>query len=111
MKEIKSKLTLGVLFAIIAQVATAQEPLSIKGLDHAETVQFVNGVGTAVAYFDMNLRMEGKQGLFCVPNDDVDPRMVWTLASSSLVGPHDKEMIVIAALDELKKRYPCSSNQ
>lgn len=93
--------------AAIAGAANAAEPLSIKGLDREQTVQYVNGVGIALAYYDFELLQAGKERLYCVPDGEFGPRLIWRLASGVLEGPHEKEVIVIAALDELRKRYPC----
>ena len=81
--------------------------LSIQGLSQQETVEFIRGVGTALGYYDILLRMEGKDRLICPPDGNIGPRMVWAAASGALKGPHDRDTVVIAALDELRRAFPC----
>ena len=96
----------------IPSPATSQEserPLSIKGVDRNTTQVFMGGMGYGVSYFNATLLLDGKPQLYCAPLDaNVNGRVLWDLASKALEGPHEPSTVAIAALDELKKRYPCT---
>lgn len=86
-----------------------EQPLSIQGLDWDATQLFMGGMGYGVASFDTTLLTDGKPKLYCAPPDvSVNGRLLWDLASKALIGPHKPDIVAIAALDELKKRYPCT---
>lgn len=90
-------------------LSRAVEPLSIQGLSAERTAEFVNGLAMAFTLYDINLEMQKKPRLFCLPpGKTVGARQVWELASSALEGSHKKQIMAIAALDELRKRFPCS---
>lgn len=86
-----------------------EQALSIKGLDWDATQLFMGGMGYGVEYFNIALFLDGKPQLYCTPLDvGVNGRVLWDLASKALEGPHEPDIVAIAALDELKKRYPCT---
>lgn len=83
--------------------------LSIQGLDWDSTQIFMGGMGYGVIYFNTTLLMDGKPKLYCVPPGvGVNGRLLWDLASKVLKGPHKPDIVAVAALDELKKKYPCA---
>lgn len=109
------RLALVIIFLICLTVpspATAEEreqPLSIKGLDWHDTQLFMVGISHGVGNANIMLRLDGKPRLFCPPFDlSVNGGLLWELASKVLEGPHEMYTVAIAALDELKKKYPCT---
>jgi len=88
---------------------SAEEPLSIEGLGGRYTAEYINGLAMALSLYDLNLQIQKKPRLFCLPpRETVGASQIWELASSALKGPHEKQVVAIAALDELQKRFPCS---
>ncbi len=87
----------------------SEQPLSIKGMDWNTTQLFMAGMGYGVIYFNTALLLDGKPELYCTALDvSVNGRVLWDLASKALAGPHEPDVVAIAALAELKKRYPCT---
>jgi len=86
------------------------EPLSIRGFDSQQTTMFVWGIAKGIQYFDTALLLSGKPRLYCKPLDGyaVSGNEIWALASKALRGPHRPDLIAVAALDELTKKYPCT---
>lgn len=100
-----------ICLAIAAPAITGEgeQPLSIQGLDWENTQLFMGGMGYGVMYFNTTLLSDGKSELYCVPPGvSVNGRLLWDLASKALKGPHKPDTVAIAALDELKKMYPCT---
>jgi len=89
----------------------SEQPLSINGMD-LNTTQlqiFMGGMAYGVIYSNNTLILDGKPQLYCAPLDHIlNGRLLWDLASQALEGPHEPDIVAIAALDELKKRYPCT---
>ncbi len=85
-----------------------EEPLSVQGLDWDAAQIFMGGMSYGVIYFNTTLLIDGKAQLYCLPTGvGVNGRVLWELASKALKGPHKPDIVAIAALDELKKKYPC----
>jgi len=86
-----------------------EQPLSIQGLDWDAAQLFMGGMGYGVTYFNATLLIDGKPKLYCTPPGvGVNGRLLWDLASKALKGPHEPNIVAVAALDELKKKYPCT---
>jgi len=91
------------------QSSGAEEPLSIQGLNGERTAEYVNGLAMAFSLYDLTLQMQKKPRLFCLlSGETVGASQIWELASSALKGPHKKQIVAIAVLDELRNRFPCS---
>jgi hypothetical protein len=91
------------------QLSGAEEALSIQGLNDVRTAEYVNGLAMAFSLYDLTLQAQKKPRLFCLPpGETVGASQIWELASSALKGPHEKQVVAIAALDELKNRFPCN---
>ena len=89
----------------------SEQPLSMEGMDWNTTqlLIFMGGMAYGVTYFNVALILEGKPQLYCAPLDFIlNGRVLWDLASKALAGPHEPQLVAIGALDELKKRYPCT---
>ena len=100
-----------IYFAIPSPAITGEgdEPLSIQGLDWNAAQLFMAGMGYGVTYFNTTLLIDGKSELYCLPPGvGVNGRILWELASKALKGPHKPDYVALAALDELKKKYPCT---
>ena len=89
----------------------SEQPLSMEGMDWNTTQlqMFMGGMAYGVIYFNNTLFLDGKPQLYCAPLDFIlNGSLLWDLASMALAGPHKPDIVAIAALSELKKRYPCT---
>lgn len=90
---------------------SAQEngPLSVEGFDQRESYIFMTGVAYGIGYSNVASLKQGQGEFFCPPWDlDVDGRYLWSLVSKVLTGPQQPDLIVLVALDELQRKFPCS---
>ena len=103
------RLVLAILVAVAPLTgASAQKaPLSIKGVNDAGMQVLLAGMAYGMGTANFVLRMEGR-GLYCPPRAVLTtPKLLRELASKQLSGPQKPDVIAIAALDELRKAYPC----
>ena len=92
----------------ISGVQASDPPLSIIGLSTAESRLFIQSTVLTLAYYEFELRIEGKSRLYCLPkNNPVDGQLFWQMASNELTGPHEKDIVIVAAIRALKAKYPC----
>ena len=85
-----------------------ERSLSIKGLNQEKTEVFMIGISLGVANSNVLLFIDGKPELYCAPDDvAVGGSLLWDLASKALVGSHKANTVAIAAITELRKKYPC----
>ncbi len=96
------------LFAGWGTPAAGQDAaLSVAGLTKRETVLLVTGMAYGMGTANFFARMEG-HGLYCQPREVLtDGQLIWDLVSAELKGPHKPDAIAIAALDALRRKYPC----
>lgn len=99
-------LAAGLLFS--GPLYSNEQGLRIQGLTERQTIEFINGAAIAFSYYDHMLRSQGKERLICTPEHGIGGQDVWDAASRALVGAHEEDMVVIAALDELQREYPCN---
>jgi len=85
-----------------------ESSLSIKDLNWNATQLLMAGISYGVAYSNTFLFINGKPELYCTPGDvSVNGSLLWDLASKALVGPHEGDMVAIAAIIGLFEKYPC----
>ena len=84
-----------------------ESKLSVTGLDKRETVLLITGMAYGIGTVNFFARMEGN-GLYCQPRKVLtDGQLIWDLVSAELKGPHKPDAIAIAAVDALRRKYPC----
>jgi hypothetical protein len=94
--------------AVASDQSEKDAPLSIMGLSRDEAELFADGVAVGILFYNNGLLLDGKQPLFCQPPDlQIDGRLVWRLGEGNLAGPHRRETLGVAAVDELRRVYPC----
>ncbi len=105
-------LALGVLLLLSAHASPARSeeaPFSIKGFSEREQELFLEGIGQALTVYNLNVELQGNPRLFCPPaNLRLNAKTVWELANSALTGPHRPEIVSVAVLDELRRRFSCT---
>ena len=88
-------------------VSAQQAPLSIKGVNEAGMQALLAGMAYGLGTANFVLRMEGR-GLYCPPRRVLTtPDLLRDVAAQQLSGPQKPDVIAIAALDGLRKAYPC----
>lgn len=96
------------LFAGWGTPAAGQDAkLSVEGLTKRETVLLITGMAYGMGTANFFARMEGR-GLYCQPREVLtDGQLIWDLVAAELKGPHKPDAIAIAAVDALRRKYPC----
>lgn len=98
------------LFLSIGHFVSAAKdaPLSAEGLSLRDAKVLVAGVAYGFGTYNAHLILNGKATLYCAPLSlSINGRLLWQLAEKELAGPHAIDIIVISAIDGLKKTYPC----
>jgi len=99
---------LAVLTSLPLCVQAQERPLSIKGVNEAGMQALLAGMAYGIGSANFFLRMEGK-GLYCPPRRILTtPTLLRELASTQLKGPQRPDVIAIAAIDGLRRKYPCN---
>ena len=92
---------------ILSSPASAQQALSIKGVNEAGMQVLLAGMAYGIGSANFMTRMEGR-GLYCLPRGILTTStLLRDLASAQLNGPQKPDVIAIAALDGLRTKYPC----
>lgn len=86
----------------------AEPDLSIDGMSVETAGGFLQGAALALAYVNFKMALENKPQLYCDENLGPSAGEFYDLADSKLTGPHESLVVVMAALDALRERYPCS---
>lgn len=98
------------LFPCVAGLAN--EPLSMaadgKPIPAEMETAFLGGAATALSYANVNLLIDHKAPIYCAPPEySLSGKEIKNLASKTLEGPHKPELFIVAAIDALKKKFPC----
>ena len=96
------------LALMTASGASAQSAtLSVKGVNEAGTHLLLAGMAQGIGSANFFLRMEGR-GLYCPPRKVLTtPDLIRRMAALKLQGPQKPDVIAIAAVDGLRKKFPC----
>ncbi len=96
------------VFITVPTMASAQQTaLSIKGVNEEGMQVLLVGMAYGIGSANFFARMEGR-GLYCPPRGVLTtPTLLRDLAAAQLKGPQKPDVIAIAALDGLRKKYPC----
>lgn len=93
-------------FAAVAQDKPA--PLSVKEANEEQMILFLGGAAQGIGYTNAQLVIGHKEPLFCSPPDfQLGARTLYNAAAGRLSGPQEPGTIIIAALDSLKRQFPC----
>lgn len=97
-----------VIFIMLPTMASAQQAaLSIKGVNDAGMQVLLAGMAYGMGSANFIARMEGR-GLYCPPRGVLTtPALLRDLAGEQLKGSQKPDVIAIAALDGLRRKYPC----
>lgn len=103
-----TRLFLVIAAAILPASIQAQDaPLSIRGTNEAGMQVLLAGMAYGIGSANFFLRMEGR-GLYCPPRDVLTtPTLLRELAAKQLEGPQKPDVVAIAAIDGLRKKFPC----
>ena len=108
MVKVFQTLLVGILIALPVSGSTQQPALSIKGVNEAGMQVLLAGMAYGIGTSNFFLRMEGR-GLYCPPRGVLTtPKLLRDLAGEQLNGPQKPDAIAIAALDGLRRKYPCN---
>ncbi|WP_146757587.1 hypothetical protein [Cereibacter johrii] len=67
---------------------------------------YLSGAATALAV--ANLQMPEEERIFCAPPDySLSPQELRDLAAIDLVGAHEPSTVLVAAVHQLRERFPC----
>ena len=116
------KLILTALMAMMPVVAMAQQPpaiaptapadpniLTIKDATPQETILLLGGAAMGIGYTNAQLVVEHKEELFCSPPGfNLGAQTLYDAAAVLLKGPQDPGKVIIAGLDTLKRKFPCT---
>ena len=86
---------------------TQNAPLSVKGVNEAGTHLLLAGMAQGIGSANFFWRMEGR-GLYCPPREILTtPDLIRRMAALQLQGSQKPDVIAIAAIDGLRKKFPC----
>lgn len=107
------RLVTALMLFLIASLALAEDsPLSVDGLNLRDAQLLVAGVAYGFATYDAHIVLREKSPLYCAPvSASVNGKLLWQLAEKSLAGPHEITIIAIAAINELKMKFPCNKKR
>jgi hypothetical protein len=93
---------------LLAANARAGESLTMKAATDEQATIFLGGAAFALAYSNLMLQADKRPPIYCAPITYApNAKEMWRLASKALTGPHEPRTFVMAAVDELRKEYPC----
>jgi hypothetical protein len=112
-------LVLGVGVAVASTRPSGDRPLVMLSADKESvfkqtdtlTRAFLAGTVKSLAYYNLMLRMKGKESLFCKPGDGLGLDEFWNLAAEVLNGAHSQDTIVTTGLHLLIDKYPCKNSE
>ena len=83
------------------------EKLSVTGVNDVGMQILLAGMAYGIGSANFFLRMEGR-GLYCPPRKVLTtPDLLRDLAAGQLKGQQKPDVIAIAAIDGLRKKFPC----
>ncbi|MGE7469766.1 hypothetical protein ACQKLX_10010 [Bosea sp. NPDC003192] len=95
------------MFVLWAPFCQAEELRPSAGTERDRAV-FIGTVALTLNNANVQLIAGGEKALFCKPGVMVTSAEAWAAASAALKGPHEPTTIVTAAIDGLRRAYPCS---
>ena len=93
--------------AILADRTASAQPLTMTAGDPEQQALYLSGAAAALA--TANARLPPGEGLYCPPPQYVlNAEEIRSLAAVQLVGAHEPSAFIIAAMETLSERYPCT---
>ena len=94
-------------------LALAQEPITLVWDDGTVIPEelrqaYIYGAITGIGVVDAKITLEGNEYIYCVTaNHGLTVEEFWNLADQALAGPVTLDLVVLAGVNELRKKYPC----
>lgn len=94
------------MFVLWATICEAEE-LRLSAGTERDRALFIGSVAVTLNSANTQLAAGGEKTLFCKPGLMLTSTEVWAAASLALKGPHEPATIIAAAIEGLRRTFPC----